>query len=93
MLYSAMAGATRAVLEGWCAGEDGGSFARGVAGALPRLCGEVGAVKLSSHGGEFPRRPAFSASRPPGIISQAFAYLAYRILIYVAGFRKAASRP
>jgi AcrR family transcriptional regulator len=31
---------------GWCATEDGGSLARGVAGALPGVCGEVGGVKL-----------------------------------------------
>jgi AcrR family transcriptional regulator len=40
ILYSAMAGATRAMLEA------GAPLARGVAGALPGVCGEVGGVKL-----------------------------------------------
>jgi len=48
MLYSAMAGATRAVLEAG-ASPDGGSVTRGVVAALPGVCGEVGAVKLKIH--------------------------------------------
>ena len=38
-----------AKLEAGTPAKDGGSFARGVAGALPGVCGEVGADKLGIH--------------------------------------------